>query len=180
MAWTAPMTAVSGEIWTSAQFNAHIRDNLLETMPGKATAANRLYVSNGLNSIAERVPTQATVATSQTTSSTSYGDLATVGPAVTVTTGTQAIVWAIVRSQHSAGGSGECSWSVAVSGATTVAASDNWRGLQSGVTAANPNRFGVCHLFTGLTAGSNTFTIKYKTTGATATFQDRDIVVLPL
>lgn len=179
MAWTAPMTAVSGDIWTSAQFNAHIRDNLLETMPGKATAANRMYISNGLNSIAERVPSTATVATSQTTSSTSYVDLATVGPAVTVTTGTSAVVWAVARSQHSSGG-GECSWSVAVSGATVRAANDDWRGLQSGVTAANPNRFGVTHLFTGLTAGSNTFTVKYKTSGATATFQDRDIIVLPL
>lgn len=179
MAWTAPMTAVSGEIWTSAQFNAHIRDNLLETMPGKATAANRIFVSNGLNSIAERVPSTAIVATAQTTSSTTYTDLTTVGPQVTVTTGTAAVVWAMARTQHSSG-TGECSWSVAVSGATTLAASDDWRGLQSGVTAANPNRFGVCHLFTNLTAGSNTFTVKYKTTGATATFQDRDIVVLPL
>lgn len=179
MAWTAPMTAVAGDIWTSAQFNAHVRDNLLETMPGKATAANRIFVSNGLNSIAERVPSTATVATAQTTSSTSYTDLGTVGPAVTVTTGTAAIVWAVVRTEHSSS-TGECSWSVAVSGASTVAASDNWRGLQSGVAASNPNRFGVCHLFTGLTAGSNTFTVKYKTTGATATFQDRDIVVVPL
>lgn len=179
MAWTAPMTAVSGDIWTSAQFNAHIRDNLLETMPGKATAANRIYVSNGLNSIAERVPSTATVATSQTTSSTSYTDLATVGPAVTVTTGTAAIVWAVARMQHSSG-SGETSFSVAVSGATTIAANDEWRGHQAGVTAANPNRFGVCHFFTNLTAGSNTFTVKYKTSGATATFQDRDIIVVPL
>jgi hypothetical protein len=179
MAWTAPMTAVAGNIWTSAEFNAHIRDNLLETMPGKATAANRMYISNGLNSIAERVPSTATVATAQTTSSTSYTNLTTVGPQVTVTTGTAALVWAVVRCQHSSGGA-ECSWAVEVSGATTLAANDNWRGLQSGVTAANPNRFGVMHLFSNLTAGSNTFTIKYKTSGATATFQDRDIIVVPL
>lgn len=179
MAWTAPMSAVSGEIWTSAEFNAHIRDNLLETMPGKATAANRIFVSNGLNSIAERAPSTATVATAQTTSSTSFTDLATVGPAVTVTTGTAALVWAVVRCQHSSG-TAENSWAVEVSGASTVAASNDWRGLQSGVSSGNPNRFGVCHLFTNLTAGSNTFTIKYKTTGATATFQDRDIIVVPL
>lgn len=179
MAWTAPMTAVAGEIWTAAQFNANIRDNLLETMPGKATAANRIFVSNGLNTLAERVPSTATVSTTETTSSTTYVDLTTPGPSVTVTTGTAAIVWAVVRTQHSSS-TGECSWSVAVSGATTIAASDNWRGLQSGVAAANPNRFGVCHLFTNLTAGSNTFTIKYRTTAATATFLHRDIIVVPL
>lgn len=178
MAWTAPMTAVSGVVWTAAEFNAHIRDNLLETMPGKATAANRMFVSNGLNAIAERVPTQATVATSQTTTSTSYTDLATVGPAVTVTTGTKALVWFGAEMSHSSNAEASCS--VAVSSATTVAASDNWRCMQSGTTAGNPNRFLVGHLFTGLTAGSNVFTMKYRTPSGTATFVNRDIIVLPL
>lgn len=179
MAWTAPMTAVSGTIWTSAQFNAHVRDNLLETMPGKATAANQIFVSNGLNAIAARTPSTATVATSQTTSSTSYTDLSTVGPEVTVTTGTSALVWFGARMSHSSG-LGETAMSVAVSSATTIAANDDWRAFQSGVTANNTNRFMVPHLFTGLNAGSNVFTVKYKTSGATATFQDRDLVVIPL
>lgn len=178
MAWTAPMTAVSGTIWTSAQFNAHIRDNLLETMPGKATAAGNIFVSNGLNSIAQRVPSTNIVATSQTYTGVLYGDLGAVGPAVTVTTGTAAMVWFGARMSHSSG-LGETSMSVAVSGATTIAASDDWRMLQSGVTANNTNRFMVGHMFTNLTAGSNTFTAKYKTSGATATYQDRDIVVIP-
>jgi hypothetical protein len=178
MAWTAPMTAVSGTIWTSAQFNAHIRDNLLETMPGKATAANRMFVSNGANSIAERVPTQVTVATSQTTVSPTYANLATTGPTVTVTTGTKAIAWFGAEMSHSS--NGETSMSVEVSGATSVSASDNWRCMQSGTTATNPNRFVVCHLFTNLTAGSNVFTSKYKTSSGTATFVNRDLIVLPL
>lgn len=178
MAWTAPMTAVAGVIWTAAEFNANVRDNLLETMPGKATAAGRLFATSANNAIAERVPSTATVATSQTTSSTSYVDLATVGPSVTVTTGTTAIVYWSVAMSHSSG-SGEMSVSVAVSGATTLAANDNWRLLESGVTAGNTNRGGQAHRFTGLTAGSNTFTLKYRTTAATATFLDRDIIVLP-
>ncbi|MBI3358540.1 MAG: hypothetical protein HY037_02980 [Nitrospirae bacterium] len=33
---------------------------------------------------------------------------------------------------------------------------------------------------TGLTAGSNTFTAKYKTSAGTATFVNRNIVVIPL
>jgi hypothetical protein len=172
------MTAVSGNVWTSAQFNAHIRDNLLETMPGKATAANRIFASSGINSIAERVPTQATVATSQTTTSATYTDLATTGPAVTVTTGTKAIVWFGAEMSHSS--NAETSCSVAVSSATTVAASDNWRCMQSGTTSGNANRFLVCHLFTNLTAGSNVFTMKYRTASGTATFVNRDIIVLPL
>lgn len=179
MAWTAPMTAVAGVVWTSAQFNAHVRDNLLETMPGKATAANRIFVSNGLNSIAERVPSTHIVADSESTSSITYTDLSTLGPTVTVTTGTAAIVWFGGRMQHSSS-TGETSMSVAVTGVSNVAANDNWRALQSGVAANNQNRFMVCHMFTGLTAGSNIFTVKYKTNDTSATYQDRDIVVIPL
>lgn len=177
MAWTAPMTAVVGEVWTSAQFNAHVRDNLLSTMPGKATAAGRYYVTTGTNAIAERVPTEATVATSQTTTSTTYTDLTTVGPAITVTTGTTAIVW--FNSQvESTSSTAETSVSVAVSGATTVSASDDWRLLQSGVASGSVNRLGMVHRFTNLTAGSNTFTMKYRVSAGTGTFQRRSMIVM--
>ncbi len=178
MAWTAPMTAVAGEIWTSAQFNAHVRDNLLETMPGKATATGRMYVTNGNHSIAERVPTEATVATSQATTSTSYADLTTTGPAITVSTGTTAIVWFNTQCESSSSDA-ETSASVAVSGATTVTANDNWRLLQSGVASGSTNRLGMVHMFTGLTPGSNTFTMKYRVSSGTGTFQRRSLIVLP-
>lgn len=179
MAWTAPMTAVTGEVWTSAQFNAHVRDNLLETMPGKATATGRLYATTGANAIAERVPTEATVATSQTTTSTSYTNLTTTGAAVTVNTGTTAIVWFQSQAANSINNA-ECSVSVAVSGATTVTASDDWRLLISGVSSGSTNRLGMVHRFTGLTAGSNTFTMKYKVSSGTGTFQRRSLIVFPL
>lgn len=39
MAWTAPMTASANGTLTAAQFNTHVRDNLLETETAKATAA---------------------------------------------------------------------------------------------------------------------------------------------
>lgn len=178
MAWTAPMTAVSGEIWTSAQFNVHVRDNLLETMPGKATAAGRMYVTNGLNSIAERVPTEATVATSQSTGSTSYTDLTTVGPSVSVSTGTSAIVW-FQSQMESSSSTAETSVSVAVSGATTVSANDDWRVLQSGCASSSTNRLGGVHRFTGLTPGTNTFTMKYRVSAGTGTFEKRSIIVMP-
>lgn len=180
MAWTAPMTAVAGVVWTSAQFNANVRDNLLQTMPGKATAANRIYVTTANNTISERVPSTVQIATSQTTTSTTYANLATTGPQVaTVATGKTALVWFMAQMSHSSS-SGETSVSVAISGATTLAANDDWRLLQSGVTAANDNRHGVTHLFTGLTAGNNTFTMQYRTNTGTATFSNRDLIVIPL
>ena len=37
MAWTAPMTAVSGSVLTAAQWNTNVRDNLLETAPANCS-----------------------------------------------------------------------------------------------------------------------------------------------
>jgi hypothetical protein len=68
--------------------------------------------------------------------------------------------------------------SVAVSGATTVAASDANSLRVAGNDAV---RASATALITGLTPGSNTFTAKYKQVGSgTATFSDRNIVVIPL
>jgi hypothetical protein len=178
MAWTTPMTAVANSVWTAAQWNTHVRDNLLETMPGKATTAGRWFCSTGSHAIAERVITNATVATSQTTTSTAYADLTTVGPSVTVTTGTLAMVF-INANMACSLSTVPARISVAVSGATTTAASDaNSAYVLSSGTAAG-NRFGSMALLT-VNAGSNTFTMKYKVdSAATGTYQDREIVVIP-
>lgn len=112
------------------------------------------------------------VATLEGTTSTTYADLATVGPSVTINTGTTAIIW------YSAGGLNTTSttgthWiSVAVSGATTIAASDN-NGCPVGFNAianrvSNMSRVIV---ITGLTPGVNTFTLKYRADVNTATTQ---------
>jgi hypothetical protein len=168
MAWTTPLTAVENVAWTSAQWNTHIRDNFAETAPGKATAAGRYMVT-----IVERQCDSATVATSQGTTSTTYVDLTTAGPAVTLTTGTRALVIissALVNS--TLGSFATASW--AVSGATTLAANDNYAitmndSLTMTLTAVK--------FIDTLTAGSNTFTMKYKASANTATFADRRIAV---
>lgn len=107
------------------------------------------------------------VATSQTTTSTSYADLATVGPTVTLTsTGTLAIVlWNLNQSTTS----GSCASSIAVSSGTVIAAADSFGqvGSNSGtkvtgwaVFTINPNV-------------ANIYTMKYRVTGGTGTFLDR-------
>lgn len=103
MAWTAPMTAAERAVWTSAQWNAHVRDNLLETMPAKATTEGSYFVSTAANAIAERVLGGNVVTTSETCTDTDYGDLATVGPAVTSTTGSEALVWISCELQSDTG-----------------------------------------------------------------------------
>lgn len=179
MAWTTPLTAVANSALTAAQWNASVRDNLLETAPAKATVAGRLMVTTGANSIAEREITQSNVTTSQTTSSTSFTDLATVGPQVTVTTGTRALVWFSAQMSNSQVNTIVAA-AVAVSGATTLAADATKDLYWDGMPAGQAQRASVVELLTGLTAGVNTFTLKYRVGGATGTFYDRSIGVLAL
>lgn len=177
MAWSSPMTAVAGATFTAAQFNQYVRDNLNMTSPALATAAGQIFVSTAANALAARVPGAAVIATSQSTTSTTYTDLATVGPAVTVTTGTQALVWPAARMSNA---STNTNWaSVAVSGASSVSASDAWAASTQGTNVTVDCRG---HLFTGLTSGSNIFTMKYKSGSGTnaATFVDRELIVIPL
>lgn len=187
MAWTAPMTAALNSTFTAAQFNTHVRDNLLETEPAKASTPDAYFVSTGANAIAQRTPGSNVINTMQTTTSTSYTNLASVGPVVTVTTGTAALVlWSAGMANTSA--NSQMVVSVAVSGATTVAENDNWAIITDGMAAwSNPNepadqhnRRGAAKLFTGLNAGSNTFTMKYKVGSGTGRFRYRELIVYPL
>ena len=114
------------------------------------------------------------MATEQTTSSSSYTDLATT-TSVTLTTGTKALV--ILSSRlRSYDGEADVYISYAVSGSTTIAASDAtslWR------KGSNNMRFSVVDRVSTLTAGSNTFTMKFKTNGNLAAV-DRQIEVIDL
>lgn len=182
MAWTTPMTAVANTAFTAAQFNTYVRDNLVETAPGKATAGfanGSIPVKSGTNQISMRTPVQAQVLTQQSSSNTSYGDLSTFGPSVTCTTGAYALV--IWHASLLNSGTNSSFVSVALSGATTFAAADDRALRHRDGTGTNGEEMMSCHfLFTTLNAGSNTFTLKYRTIGGTATYQDRRITVIPL
>ncbi len=121
----------------------------------------------------------ATVATAQTTSSTSYADLATVGPSVTMTTGTKALVIVSAAIDNNTIG-GQAITSAAVSGATTLAASDTRALINRTSTANYTMAASYSILLTGLTAGSNTFTMKYRVAAGTGAFQDRTITVIDM
>lgn len=120
------------------------------------------------------------VATDQTTSSTSYADLSTSGPSVTLTTGTSAIVLfgCYYGDTDNLGNDGYMS--VAVSGASTVSASDTWAAI--GNQGLNNVHIVNGYKFTGLTAGSNTFTAKYKKANGTSTaqFKNRFLLVIAI
>jgi hypothetical protein len=175
MVWSAPMTAVAGSVFTSAQFNQYVRDNLNMTAPALASAAGQIFVSDGVNSIQPRTPSSAYIATSATTTGTSYGDLSdTAGPTVTVTTGVQAIVGLYAALLNS--GANNTLMGFAVSGASSVGAADNFAIGNNGTAGI---RYGAWFIVS-LTAGSNTFTAKYKVNAGTGTAVDRRILVIPL
>jgi hypothetical protein len=180
MAWTAPMTAVAGSVFTAAQFNANIRDNLAETAPAKATTPGAYFTTSATNQITERIAATASVNTSETTTSTTFTDLTTPGPAVTVTTGVQAlVVFSAEINNNTASQAGRVA--VDISGATTIAPDSQKVLRQETNGTAEFQRASVVFLQTGLTPGANTFTLKYSTVGtSTAAFNQRNITVLPL
>ncbi len=181
MAWTTPLTAVANASLTAAQWNASVRDNLLMTAPALATTATGIFVATGTNTIAQRVPQSDAIATDQSTASTSYADLTTVGPTVTVTTGVAAIVMFGAWMTNSTGGA-RAYMSYSMSGATTAAAQDLTSATVQITTAAS-GCYVTCtraYMHTGLTAGSTTFKCQYKGSTGTSNFQQRTLSVAGL
>lgn len=182
MAWTSPMTFAANAVLTAAQLNTHLRDNLNETAPAKATEAGQIFVSTGLNAIAARSPSANYVGTSETTSGNSYGDLATVGPSVTRTTGSRAMVFFACRMWNT--GSAYTHASYEVSGATSIAASDA-KSIAVRLTSGQGDgsaggRHAGHQMETGLNPGLNTFTMKYRVSAGTGRYDERHLFVIPL
>lgn len=127
-------------------------------------------------------PQSATVATNDTTTSNTYANVTNVGPAVSVQTATRALVTLSCWYANNTSSLGAFA-SVAVSGASTIAANESWRVGTSVVAAANSGARGSAQsLITGLTPGVNTFTMQYRreVTGGTANFIDRVLTVVGL
>ncbi len=140
------------------------------------TKGTGIVKSNG-EQVHVGTPATSSVSTSQTTTSTSYTDLATSGPAVTVTIGNSGMALVCLRTQVKINTAAFALMGYAVSGASTVAASDS-----KAVGNVNTSEIVVSSvvLETGLTPGSNTFTSKYRVSANTGTFQNRSITVIPL
>jgi len=155
---------------------------------GIGTAGQVLRVNSGATAPEWAAPAgsspnsdSAEVTTGQQTNSTSYTDLTTSGPAVTVTTGTKALV--IITGQIQPLAVDQFAlMSYAVSGTTTIAANDKFaialRG--SGTNGQNVVRASSAFLIKNLTAGSNTFTAKYRVVAGTGEFFNRQITVIDL
>lgn len=138
-----------------------------------------VYVYNGTSWVCI-TPVSAVVTTSQTTSSTAYTNLATVGPTATITTGTQALVTVTANLTNDTISDG-AGMSFAITGATTVAASDNFAYYINAVAGGQNFGGSATYLVTGLTAGVNVFTAKYRAVaGGTMTALRRHISVVAI
>lgn len=160
MAWTAPKTWAVSEVVTAAMLNTQLKDNLND-LDARATVLSDY------------------VAAAQTRSSTSFGDLSTVGPSVTVSTGSNAVVMLLASMANDTAGNG-CQMSIQVSGASTIAPSATYSIRTISSTAGRTYQVSAVFVVSGLTPGSNTFVAKYRVElGGTGTFSERRLAVFP-
>lgn len=177
MPYSVPLTAVANASLTAAQWNASVRDNILETVPAKATTDGQHFVSTGAGAVAARKIDVTSVATADSTTSTSYVALASAGPALTASTGPGALVAIHSRLTNNTLGAFSYS-SFEVSGASTQAANDfTMIGYESSNANDNIYMSGVWVVI--LNAGSNTFTMRYRVNANTGTFENRRLSVVP-
>lgn len=183
MVWTAPMTAVDGNIFKASEFNTHIRDNLMETGPALNLASGGFFSVTGLNSISASFPQNEfiTSGSDQTTTSTSYTDLATVGPTISnITVGGFVFISLGAKIFNSTSGN-MTRMSVELtadplSGGVGQSASDAWSvGQSRGV----PYQLGGSFVIIVASPGTYTFTAKYKVAGGTGNFNNRSLFVFP-
>jgi hypothetical protein len=169
---------VAKETITAALLNTHLRDNMLETEAAKATGGG-LFFGAALNSIVERKPAyhQVLAAVNRTGATTYAGTQ----PSVTVSTSDRALVfWSADFENNTANVN---TWSsINVTGASTIAASDDYSCVDSSTAAARNNQRMQHHFYTSLTPGSNTFAMQYRVSnaGSTGTWNNRRLLVIPM
>lgn len=124
---------------------------------------------------------QSFISTEESTTSTTYVDLTTTGPQVTVDVGASGKVLVMAGARIRSGTADQGGFaSVALSGGNTSAATDDRAvGLRAGV-ANQSQRASFVEMMEGLAAGSTTFTVRYRSTTDTASFANRELVVVPL
>jgi hypothetical protein len=183
MAWVTPPTFTTGNVLTAAQVNI-LAGDLMETAAAKASSTGDLFTSTqyfaatAANSLTARQAGSGFKVDADTTTSTALGDLAaSVGPAVTVTSGARAVLFMNSTVQNTNVGVAS-SVGYAVSGATTIAASQIYISLLTAAANQQATMTGV-RMETALTPGANTFTMKYVVGAGTGTFSRRYLTVMP-
>jgi hypothetical protein len=153
-----------------------VKDGYLQTSNAVRTAAiqDAAVTANKLG----LSPVASSVATAQSTSSTTFANLATVH-SVTATVGTNGILLVGVTALiHISSGTPDAYMGFALTGANTVAATEN---QSISHKATDGIGVGAVFMITGLTPGSTVVTAKHKVNAAgTGNFLNRNIWALPL
>lgn len=124
----------------------------------------------------------ATTATEETTTSTSYADLSTVGPSISYSPGATQTVLLLYGCYCSNSSVGNTTFvTPVISGATTLAAADsNAARLRptgtSGQEVVSISRM----MLTTLSSGANTIKLQYRVEGGTGSFGSRFLIMIPL
>lgn len=171
------MTFVPNSVLTASQLNTYIRDDMMESMPAKATTAGRYFITETRNTIREQSVVSDFVTTTNTSNTASeWIDLGTVGPSVTVYCQSKALV--MLYAQMSTATAVGVWMGYEVSGATESAVDNNRALMIQNTTQQN---VGATILHQELSPGLNTFTAKYRVTGGTilGTWLNRRISVMP-
>lgn len=176
-AYGAPLSPIT----LQEGMRAYIQTSTVAAATGAVTS-----VPSGITSVYNgsawvcTTPVNAFTSTTGTTTSGTYTATLTSGgtnPSVTLATGTTALVLVSVGGSVNPAPT-TISVGVAVSGATTLAVGANSNAYYVGITAGYVHTMTFAKVITGLTAGTNTFTLQYQSgSGNTASFGDRSITV---
>jgi len=181
MAWSSPFTAVSGNVFTAAQWNTNARDNLLVSEAAAATSAGGLICTTAANALVQRNPDVLMLPAYDSTTTTTYVDLPNaVGPTVVANHGVNMLISVgCLLYNNTAGLASRMTF--ALSGSNTLAATDDNSFAAESGTANDVFSGTWCGVRTGMTAGTTTLTGKYRTSagGGTSTFAHRLIAIVP-
>lgn len=185
MVWHSPFTFTAGNQLTADQLNQYLYDNMQETLIGKlkggslSNTEGQWFSSDGVNSVVGRQVRSVASSGTGWRTSTSYGTPTSsafgyVNPTITMTTGTMALVlWSCLLNVEAAISSNTISAlvSVAVSGASSIAANDTYATRNTGITGTAPAETlptdnMTFRWYDGLTPGTNTFTIQGRCTSS--------------
>lgn len=149
MPWTSPRTWTPGEIVTASLLNTHLRDNLNALLSGRPLAFS---VRTGT--------------ADYSTASTSFVEVDSTNLALTLTlTGTRAIVYATAMISGSQSANiAYVDWSV--DGGARAGGTNGLAQHALGTTGANFQTLTMLGVFSGLSPGTHTFRLVYRSNGS--------------
>jgi len=149
----------------------------------KDTNATEYYTGSAWTALSSSSPASASsyIATGDGSNSTSFTGMVT-PQAVTLTTGTKVMIVMTAKCETDAAAGRKAFMGYAISGATTVAASEGKAIAWTNRVASTSNVYDThsAIFFETVTAGSNTFTLNVKVSGGSSYFQERQLLVIDL